>query len=218
MTLTATPATGSTFAGWSGGGCSGNGTCIVTMTAATTVTATFTAIPVTLTVTVRGSAPGAVTSNPAGLNCPSTPFTCSASFNAGTTVTLTAAPGSHARFKGWGGACSGTAPTCTLTMNDAQSVTATFSMVFTDATDDDRLPDRTRIKSAHFTELLDAINNVLPGTNLNWPTTAPTVGGRVLAVHLNTLRQTLGLAPVAPRTVIAAGHLNEVRLAIRTRE
>jgi hypothetical protein len=41
VTLTATPASGATFDGWSGGGCSGTGTCQVTLTAATTVTATF---------------------------------------------------------------------------------------------------------------------------------------------------------------------------------
>jgi len=41
VTLTATAATGSTFGGWSGGGCSGTGTCQVTMDAAKTVTATF---------------------------------------------------------------------------------------------------------------------------------------------------------------------------------
>lgn len=41
VTLTATPATGSTFTGWSGGGCSGTGTCSVTVNADTAVTATF---------------------------------------------------------------------------------------------------------------------------------------------------------------------------------
>jgi hypothetical protein len=41
VTLTPTPATGSTFAGWSGA-CSGTGTCTVTMDADKTVTATFT--------------------------------------------------------------------------------------------------------------------------------------------------------------------------------
>ena len=41
VVLTATPLTGSTFAGWSGGGCSGTGTCTFVVNAATTITATF---------------------------------------------------------------------------------------------------------------------------------------------------------------------------------
>ena len=40
VTLTATPASGSTFQGWSGG-CSGKGGCTLTLTANTVVTATF---------------------------------------------------------------------------------------------------------------------------------------------------------------------------------
>jgi uncharacterized repeat protein (TIGR01451 family) len=43
ITLTATPATNSTFAGW-GGACAGSGTCNVTMQGARTVTATFNAV------------------------------------------------------------------------------------------------------------------------------------------------------------------------------
>src|SRR4029079_12221869 len=43
VTLTATAATGSTFAGWSGAGCGGTGTCAVTMGADQAVTATFNA-------------------------------------------------------------------------------------------------------------------------------------------------------------------------------
>ncbi|MGB9336226.1 MAG: Ig-like domain repeat protein [Candidatus Acidiferrales bacterium] len=42
VTLTATANPGSVFTGWSGGGCSGTGTCIVTMSSAQTVIATFT--------------------------------------------------------------------------------------------------------------------------------------------------------------------------------
>ena len=41
VTLTAQIAQGATFVGWSGGGCSGNGTCAVTMDATKSVTATF---------------------------------------------------------------------------------------------------------------------------------------------------------------------------------
>ncbi|NOJ94463.1 kelch-like protein, partial [Corallococcus coralloides] len=41
VTLTATAAAGSTFTGWSGAGCGGTGDCLVTMTAAASVTASF---------------------------------------------------------------------------------------------------------------------------------------------------------------------------------
>ncbi len=45
VALAASAASGSTFSGWSGGGCSGTGGCTVTIEADTTVTATFTADP-----------------------------------------------------------------------------------------------------------------------------------------------------------------------------
>jgi hypothetical protein len=52
VTLTAPPATGSTFSGWSGGGCSGTGACTVTLSAPTTVTASLTdTTPPTVSIT-----------------------------------------------------------------------------------------------------------------------------------------------------------------------
>jgi hypothetical protein len=42
VTLTATPSAGYTFTGWSGGGCSGTGTCTASISSARSVTATFT--------------------------------------------------------------------------------------------------------------------------------------------------------------------------------
>ncbi len=95
------------------------------MTAARSVTATFSGPPgVTLTVTKSGTGSGTVTSNVGGINCGST---CSATVASGTSVTLTAAPASGSTFGGWGGACSGATTTCTVSMNAAQSVTATFT-------------------------------------------------------------------------------------------
>jgi endo-1,4-beta-D-glucanase Y len=125
VTLTAAPATGSVFAGWSGA-CSGTAaTCTVEMTAGRTATATFNANPILypLSVTRAGAGAGTVTSSPAGVSCGTT---CSASFGSASTVTLTAAPASGSTFAGWGGACSGTALTCAVTMTGARSVTATF--------------------------------------------------------------------------------------------
>ena len=54
VTLTATANGGSSFAGWSGGGCSGVGTCTVTMDAVKSVTATFTA-HITYNVVLEGA-------------------------------------------------------------------------------------------------------------------------------------------------------------------
>ena len=45
ITLTASAASGSVFAGWSGGGCSGTGTCTLATSGDTTVTATFNTAP-----------------------------------------------------------------------------------------------------------------------------------------------------------------------------
>ncbi len=82
----------------------------------------------TLTVTLAGNGSGAVTSSPVGIDCPST---CSTNFNQGTVVTLTGTPAIGSGLISWTGAspaCPGTG-TCTVTMNAAQNVTATFNTV-----------------------------------------------------------------------------------------
>ncbi len=124
VTLNAAPASGSTFAGWSGGGCTGTSTCMVTLGANTTVTATFTTIPTTYTLTVAkaGAGAGTITSTPAGISCGAT---CSAGFNLGTSVALTAVASGGSVFVGWGGACSGVS-TCTVPGSADATVTAIF--------------------------------------------------------------------------------------------
>lgn len=123
VSLTATPATGYSFSGWSGA-CTGTGACAVTLNAAKTVTATFTATTsttYTLSVTKVGS--GTVTSSPAGISCGTD---CSEPYANGTVVALTATPTSGYTFSGWSGACTGTGA-CAVTLNAAKSVTATFT-------------------------------------------------------------------------------------------
>jgi hypothetical protein len=125
VTLTATPAAGSTFTGWSGGECAGTGTCILPVLADTAVTATFSLNMYTLTVTRAGNGTGAVTSSPAGINCGAD---CTQVYNYGTTVTLTAVAAAGSVFAGWsGGGCAGTG-TCVATVTAATSVTATFNL------------------------------------------------------------------------------------------
>jgi Divergent InlB B-repeat domain len=119
--LGASPDPGWIFTGWSGGGCSGTGTCTVTMNADQAVTATFVATH-SLTVAVAGSGTGKVTSSPAGISCPAT---CSGTYQWGKTVTLSAGPGAGSTFSGWSGGCSGTGK-CTVTMSADRTVTATF--------------------------------------------------------------------------------------------
>jgi uncharacterized delta-60 repeat protein len=120
VTLTATPAAGSSFTGWSGD-CSGSGSCTLTMSADRSATARF-ETDKTLTLTKAGSGTGTVSSSPAGISCGST---CAHAFGHGTAVTLTATASAGSLFAGWSGACSGTG-SCTLTMSTDQAATASF--------------------------------------------------------------------------------------------
>ena len=127
VTLTAVPAQGSTFAGWSVPGCGGTATsCSFGMDADETVIVTFTAVTAvpmsTLTVQKNGSGNGTVTSSPSGINCGNT---CRADFPTGDTVRLTADPGGGSNFVEWTGACSGSG-SCTVTMSTDQTVSARF--------------------------------------------------------------------------------------------
>ena len=126
VTLTATPALGSTFAGWSGS-CTAAGS--VTMTGNMGCTATFNSSGYTLTtsvvneVTSSGTAGGTVVSNPAGISCESD---CTETYTSGVIVALTPKPAANSKFKAWTGHAD-----CTdgsVTMNASKSCTATFSL------------------------------------------------------------------------------------------
>ncbi|MBK1650314.1 hypothetical protein CKO36_17410 [Rhabdochromatium marinum] len=69
------------------------------------------------------SGQGHISSDPAGIACPGS---CNFDYAGGTTVTLTADPDEGSAFAGWSGACSGTLTTCTLTLDSAKTVSASF--------------------------------------------------------------------------------------------
>ena len=189
-------------------------------------------------VSVKGSATGTVLSSPAGINCGPT---CSAVYISGSPILLTATPAVGATFKQWGGACSGTASTCTVTMDAARSVTATFSMTFTDGTGSSGTisAQSVVIKAAHIIELrsaIDKLRSVNALSAFDWTDATLTAGVTVVKrVHLTDLRtalsqayQAAGQAAKTPSftdsiittgvTVIKAVHLNDLRTAVRTLE
>lgn len=74
-----------------------------------------------LEVTVYGE--GQVTSNPTGIACGNI---CSATFQGGSRITLTATPAMGYHFGGWSGACAGTGTQCVVPMDVPRSVLARF--------------------------------------------------------------------------------------------
>lgn len=82
-------------------------------------------------------AAGRVTADPPGSVCDSaaTPSDVCAPLllPGGGVVTLTAVAGERSAFVGWGGACVGSVPTCTVVVDRDQAVTALFSAVATSA-------------------------------------------------------------------------------------
>ncbi len=125
VTLTATPASGSVFAGWSGDADCSDG--MVALNVNTTCTATFNQT-YTLTVTKTGTGSGTVFGSPGLLtvviiDCG---VVCQTTQVSGTVVTLTTTADSDSYFAGWGGD-----PDCldgVVTLNANKTCTATFNI------------------------------------------------------------------------------------------
>ena len=126
ITITATPAYGSTFEGWnSDGPCAGaSNVCSFTVTSNTKVAATFAAMHL-LFIHFPGdgySGHGIVSATSPALSCSSL---CGNYVRHGDQVTLTATPSLGSYFAGWSDGCTGTAA-CVITMDSAQRPGATF--------------------------------------------------------------------------------------------
>ncbi|HSB68895.1 MAG TPA: LamG-like jellyroll fold domain-containing protein, partial [Candidatus Methylomirabilis sp.] len=217
VTLTASTVSGSTFAGWSGEGCTGTGTCTVSMTQARVVTATF-----------QDATPPTITHAPVASKAVNLAIAVTATItdNFGVqTATLfyrTTGAGDYisAAMTAAGATYSGTIPEGAVTETGVQYYleardaagnirrapntapgtpysVAVGTSVFTD----DPLSARsTPIKAVHFTQLLTAINTLRARYNLPaaaWTGTAPAPGGAVRAAHLTDLRTALAQAYTA---------------------
>ena len=144
VTLIATPAPGSVFAGWAGA-CSGSGPCALTPTASAEVTATFVAtpggsspVPLPLPVPVPAPAPASIPTVGISITGSGTvhsaaqtsliaecPGSCAGTATGGSLI-LYATPALGWTFEGWAGACSGSGP-CDLSASADESVSARFA-------------------------------------------------------------------------------------------
>src|SRR5436190_1603714 len=79
-----------------------------------------------LTVSTAGTGTGTVSSSDGLIN--SCSGTCTATYNSGTSVTLTATPDAGSIFTGWTGCDTVLDTTCTVSMSASRSVTATFDV------------------------------------------------------------------------------------------
>lgn len=136
VTLSTSQNAGVLFSGWSGGGCSGTGSCTVAMTEDRSISARFDLAPgySLIEITKTGTGTGTVVSNPAGINCG---IICSAGFPSPsggflprpTVLTLVATPAVGSTFNGWSGiAGCGSDPTCVMLVLGSQTLSAQFSL------------------------------------------------------------------------------------------
>jgi len=120
VTLTANPNTGYHFVRWEGDTSGTASTATLDMSDDRNVTAIFEEdAPNTFTLTknLSPSSGGTISTSPD-----------QSVYEDGESVTLSAEPADCHEFTGWSGACSGTSPTCTLTMDADKSATANFAI------------------------------------------------------------------------------------------
>ena len=195
VTLTATPAAGSTFGGWSGGGCATASTCSLTLGAAASVTATFN----TSALAVGFVAPAA-NATVSG----TTTVTLNATGGAGYTYRLavdgaTVYSGTGASYAWNTGGLTNAAHTLTATVTDSLGRTATASESVTVANAAPPPPSPTGT-------LTVAVTQPTPGTTVKG--TAWAVVWLTGATGSNTITLTLGGRTVGTGTSATTGPIS----------
>ena len=127
VTLTEVVKSGTVFLDWAGCDSEFEGKCIVTMSEAKSVTALFGHEKPVLTLTKAGTGAGTVKSKPAAITCGSVCSEAKAALYKGALVKLTATPAKGSTFAEWSGCDAVVAGECEVTMEEAKSVSATFS-------------------------------------------------------------------------------------------
>ena len=128
--------------------------------------------------TLTISPPSGGTVSAGGTVCPSS---CSVTVDSGTPVNLTATADAGFAFAGWGGACGGTTPSCTVVMNGNRAVSATFGNTQGGDNSGTLAPGATACSAPFFSDGSKSAHmsgNVTDGSgqNLTWTFTAQASG------------------------------------------
>ncbi len=115
VVVTANANNGWEFTGWSGAVSGKTNPVSITMTDNLTVTANFQKKSWTVSVSASPAEGGSVSGG--GV------------YEDGKTATITASPNDGYKFAGWSGTCSGSGPSCTFTVTENISFTATFELI-----------------------------------------------------------------------------------------
>ncbi len=210
--LTATPANGNSFGGYTGGGCGAANPCTVTLNDQDeAVDARFnppSPAPVqTLTVTTSGAGSGTVTGQ--GIDCGGAGHTdCSETVPHGTAIALTATAASGSTFIGYTGGGCGVSSACTVTLDIDKALDARFTTgqtppikAATRQVTSSTTPKRDRTRPYTFTTR----GRVLPPLSFCAPGAAVVLGGNCVASICPTGTTNPAFCKQPARALLCAG-------------
>ena len=186
VSLTQIASGGSLFQGWSGD-CTGN-PCQLTMSQPRVAELTYRVPPAGIVaLSGTGTGTGSVTSSPSGISCTITAGVtsgvCSATFDAGASVTLIGGSSNNGSFDGFTGACTG--GNCVIAV--ASGVTSAVTAAFTAA------PQRLTVAAGAgsagggiITSSPTGVNCVLSGSTSSGTCTAYFAAGTLVTLQANT--------------------------------